>query len=232
MNHIHQYGIFSALMQGFSSDGATVSDILSKCNHGLGTVCNLNGEIVIVDGEAYHFTPDNQLHKLKPTDHMPMIVATDFQPTMTKTLDTLHMDNLKQALHPFFPTKQNNFIAVRIDATFKKIVYRIGGPQMRPREPLLELAQRQVVKTYENIAGTLFGFYSPPYTNGICVAGFHLHFLSADRSAGGHILEFEAENAVLNAAVNRHVHLELPESEEFNRELMQPDLAKDLHLAE
>ncbi|OJJ98916.1 hypothetical protein ASPACDRAFT_79685 [Aspergillus aculeatus ATCC 16872] len=161
-----------------------------------------------------------------------MIVATDFQPTLTRPLDTLRMDTLEKALHPFFPANQNNFIAVRVDATFKKIVYRIGGPQIRPREPLLELSKRQVVKTYENVAGTLFGFYSPPYTNGICVAGFHLHFLSADRQAGGHVLEFEAENVELKAAVNTHVHLELPASEEFNQELMQPDLAKDLHLAE
>ncbi|RAK80138.1 acetolactate decarboxylase [Aspergillus fijiensis CBS 313.89] len=232
MNHIYQYGVFSALMQGFSSDGATVSNVLSRCNHGLGTVCGLNGEIVIIDGEAYHFTPDNQLHRLAPTDHLPMIVATDFQPTLTKPLDTLRMDTLQEALHPFFPANQNNFIAVRVDATFKKIVYRIGGPQIRPREPLLELSKRQVIKTYDNVAGTLFGFYSPPYTNGICVAGFHLHFLSSDRQAGGHVLEFEAENVELKAAVNTHVHLELPASEEFNQELMQPDLAKDLHLAE
>ncbi|KAI9935091.1 hypothetical protein ASPWEDRAFT_175812 [Aspergillus wentii DTO 134E9] len=232
MNHIHQYGVFSALMHGFSSDGVKASDILSACNHGLGTVCELNGEIIILDGEAYHFTPDGKLHRLNADDRMPMVVATDFNPTLTKELSTLSMRELTQAMHPFFPTKQNNFMAVRIDGKFNSITYRIGGPQHRPKEPLLELAKRQVTKSYENITGTLFGFYSPPYMNGVAVAGFHLHFLSDDRTAGGHVLDFEAENVALKAAVNTQMHLEFPDSEAFNEEPILPESAGDLHLAE
>ncbi|KAJ5711181.1 hypothetical protein N7488_005337 [Penicillium malachiteum] len=207
MNHIHQYGVFSALMHGFSSDGAKLSDILSSCNHGLGTVCTLNGEIIIVDGEAYHF------------------------PQTASCTDSTRM-TLKQTLHPFFPAKQNNFIAIRIDGNFRSITYRIAGPQLRPKEPLLELAKRQISKSYENVAGTLFGFYSPPYMNGIAVAGFHLHFLSHDRTAGGHVMEFEGENVVLKAAVNTQVHLQFPDSEDFNEEPILPESARDLHLAE
>ncbi|KAJ5703949.1 hypothetical protein N7493_011087 [Penicillium malachiteum] len=232
MNHIHQYGVFSALMHGFSSDGAKLSDILSSCNHGLGTVCTLNGEIIIVDGEAYHFPPDGKLHRLHPDDRMPMVVATDFNPTLSKELPTLSMDQLTQALHPFFPSKQNNFIAIRIDGNFRSITYRIAGPQIRPKEPLLELAKRQISKSYENVAGTLFGFYSPPYMNGIAVAGFHLHFLSHDCTAGGHVMEFEGEGVVLKAAVNTQIHLQFPDSEDFNEEPILPESAKDLHLAE
>ncbi|CAG8285843.1 unnamed protein product [Penicillium olsonii] len=232
MNHIHQYGVFSALMHGFSSDGAKVSEILSACDHGLGTVCGLNGEIIILDGEAYHFTPDDKLHRLQADDRMPMIVATEFKPTLSKELSTLNMGSLPQAMHPFFPTKQNNFMAVRIDGFFRNITYRIGGPQLRPKEPLLELAKRQVTKSYENTTGTLFGFYSPPYMNGVAVAGFHLHFLSDDRTAGGHVLSFEGENVSLKAAVNTQLHLEFPDSEEFNEEPILPESAGDLHLAE
>jgi acetolactate decarboxylase len=48
------------------------------------------------------------------------------------------------------------------------------------------------------------------------VAGAHLHFVSADRDCGGHVLELEAEEAVMSGVVIKDVRIELPESTEFN----------------
>src|SRR4030042_1918983 len=40
------------------------------------------------------------------------------------------------------------------------------------------------------IEGTLVGFRSPPYVAGVNVPGYHLHFLTRNKDAGGHVLEF------------------------------------------
>jgi len=38
--------------------------------------------------------------------------------------------------------------------------------------------------------GTLVGFYTPAFMGSLSVPGMHLHFLSADRKTGGHLLEW------------------------------------------
>ncbi|KAI9926004.1 hypothetical protein ASPWEDRAFT_108628 [Aspergillus wentii DTO 134E9] len=232
MNHIHQYSVFSALMHGLASDGTTLSHILKDTNHGIGTACGINGEIIILDGKVYHFTSKDELRMLTPSDTTPLIVATDFQPTMTKSLSTLSMASLQEALYPYLPSRQNNFISLRLDGTFTHITYRVVNPQLAPKEPLMQVARRQTVKSYHDIKGSVFGFYSPPYTNGFSMAGFHIHFLSDDRKAGGHVLDFDAEKITLKAAVGTHLHLELPGGEEFNEEPIQPSIAEDLPLVQ
>ena len=50
--------------------------------------------------------------------------------------------------------------------------------------------------------------------------GFHVHFLSDDRKAGGHVLQFGAEDAELSVAVVRRYTVQLPETEEI---IVDPD---------
>ncbi|HET9184774.1 MAG TPA: acetolactate decarboxylase, partial [Solirubrobacterales bacterium] len=40
-----------------------------------------------------------------------------------------------------------------------------------------------------DVEGTMLGFRFPTYVEGIEVAGYHLHFISADRGRGGHVLD-------------------------------------------
>ena len=47
---------------------------------------------------------------------------------------------------------------------------------------------QQVVHTFEEVDGTLIGFRFPAATTSVNVPGWHFHFLSADRSRGGHVL--------------------------------------------
>jgi acetolactate decarboxylase len=51
---------------------------------------------------------------------------------------------------------------------------------------------------------------SPGFVKGINVPGYHVHFLSADRNAGGHVLDFELNGGVLELAVCSRIDLLLP----------------------
>lgn len=203
VNNIYQYSVLSALQYGICQQGATVQTILSKGDHGLGTVSGLNGELVIIDGDAYHFPPNSKLRKAHGTDTVPFIMVTRFQPTLTKTLPSLTLGSLQQELSPLLPSKQNCFLSVRVEAFFQHIACRVIPCQTLPREPLGELAKRQHMHNLKNAHGILFGFWSPAFSGGFSLPGFHLHFLSEDRSQGGHVMEFEAQKAQLKAAPNR-----------------------------
>lgn len=232
INNLYQYSILGALMDGICQTGTRLQDVLSYGDHGLGTVSNLNGEIVIVDGEAYHFPPGQQLRKIGPSDVLPFIMITRFKPTIEKTLSYLTMALLPHALDPLLPFKQNCFLSVRVDGKFNNIMFRVIAGQSKPREPLVDLAKRQKVVTSNNSEGVLFGFWSPTFSGGFSVAGFHLHFLSKDKSQGGHVLGFDANHVRLQGATITEYTVELPQSKEFNEEPIRISQDAELHAAE
>jgi len=46
---------------------------------------------------------------------------------------------------------------------------------------------------YEDVAGTIVGIWSPAAASGLSSAGFHFHFISDDRTKGGHVLDFSLQ---------------------------------------
>lgn len=56
---------------------------------------------------------------------------------------------------------------------------------------LVEVTKNQPVFELQNISGAVVSFWSPAYAQGISVPGYHMHFLSADKNAGGHLLDLQ-----------------------------------------
>ena len=91
----------------------------------------------------------------------------------------------------------------------------------------------QQTNTFSNVQGTLAGFRSPAYAQGIGVAGFHLHFLREDRQAGGHALDYVLKEGRLQIAPQHEFHVELPDTRDFERaDLNDPKLQDMISKAE
>ncbi len=73
----------------------------------------------------------------------------------------------------------------------------------------------------------MLGFRFPAYVEGIEVPGYHLHFISADRSRGGHVLDSRSGALRVQIDPSDDLHVELPP----DVELEDPDLAADTHAA-
>jgi acetolactate decarboxylase len=69
------------------------------------------------------------------------------------------------------------------------------------------------------VEGTLVGFWFPEYVGGVNIPGFHLHFISADETKAGHVLEFEAANLKLEIDQSSGLEFDLPETEAFKTEI-------------
>ncbi|RHZ56256.1 acetolactate decarboxylase [Aspergillus thermomutatus] len=226
-NQIYQFSLIGSLMHGVCHDGIPASHILQKGTHGLGTVADLDGEIVVVDSEAYHFTSAGVVRRLASTDTIPFAMMTDFHPTTTTQLASLDTEGLLEHVSPLLGPGRNYFLAVRVDAFFPSLSVRIIPKRENPDEALGDLTRRQSVTSIENSTGSLVGFWSPEYTAGLSVAGFHLHYLSDDRRAGGHVLDFRAHEASVSVAVVREYHIELPVTGEFRETgIKVPELAE------
>jgi alpha-acetolactate decarboxylase len=175
----------------------------------------MDGEIVIIDGEAYHFT-SKTTRKLGGSETLPFAILTHFRPVWEAMVPNVTSDSLSRRLSPFLPSKQNCFLSIRVDGFFDSVTFRIIAPQERDSEAPLDLVKSQKLSSYAGVQGTLFGFRSPEFVGAFTYAGYHLHFISDDRTMGGHVMNFYASSATIFVSVIDEYNVELPQSPEFN----------------
>ncbi|KNG87397.1 alpha-acetolactate decarboxylase [Aspergillus nomiae NRRL 13137] len=142
-------------------------------------------------------------------------MITHFKPTLTKSLPSLAMPTLHTALAPLLPSEQHSFLSVRVDGVFNQVAFRVMPAPHRDRQSPSDLSTRQQLQSVHNVPGLVFGFWSPGCSNSSNVAGFHLHFISDDRTAGGHVTGFDAWDVKLSAGVLKEYGVELPQDEDF-----------------
>lgn len=81
-----------------------------------------------------------------------------------------------------------DYYAIRIDGAFSQFKVRSVPVQHEPYPTLAEAIAQQIVFEYEQIQGTMVGIYMPETVDELGIPGFHFHFISADRTRGGHVL--------------------------------------------
>ena len=215
-NHIYQYSLLNALMDGVSETGIPVSKLASKGNQGLGTFARMNGELLFLDGKIYQLQAEGNIREADETDQIPFAVSTSFVPQLTKNVKLKDKDDIDDILNGFNDHAANLFMTYRINGRFDYLKCRTVRGQEYKGQPLSELGKKQSVETYESVEGTIIGFRTPKNWQGFGVAGEHLHFITHDRKAGGHVLEVTAANVEMQMAVASNVHIELPTTDDFN----------------
>ncbi len=61
--------------------------------------------------------------------------------------------------------------------------------QEKPYPPLEDVIKNQTKFEYLGVNGTIVGVWGPPFVGEMNEQGFHFHFISDDRTMGGHLLE-------------------------------------------
>jgi acetolactate decarboxylase len=98
--------------------------------------------------------------------------------------------------------------------------------------PLVQAAAVQPEFEFNNISGTLVGFWTPEYAKSLNVPGYHLHFISGDRTRGGHLLQCRGKNLRLQIQREGDYHIVLPETEDFLKANLRRDPTAALAKAE
>ena len=224
LHQIFQVSTLNAVMEGVYDGVLSVGELRRHGDFGLGTFNALDGEMVAVDGAFYQLRADGSATIVDDeTMRTPFAVVQFFQPEWRERVDgSLDIEQLPDPLRRWAGS-DNYFFAVRIDGRFERVVARSVPRQSKPYPPLVEVTRHQTVFELADVAGTMVGFRFPDFVRGINMPGFHLHFLSDDRSRGGHVLEFVLSSGVITADHTAEFFLELPESTGFG----EADLAKD-----
>jgi acetolactate decarboxylase len=211
---LYQTSLMTALLDGVYEGDVTYGELHKHGNFGVGTFNYLDGEMVGVDGVFYQLRSDGSATIVRPEQKTPFAVVTNFEPEASLQLSA---EIGKQGLLARVAevVDVNHFAAVRLDGTFKEVRTRTVKQQHRPFPPLVKATAHQDVTTLSNVCGTLAGFWTPAFAQGIGVAGLHLHFLRDDKQAGGHALDFTLQQGVLQVETLRDLHVELPDTRQF-----------------
>ncbi len=194
---IFQISTLEALLNGDYSGRLTFSALEAHGDFGVGTFEAVNGELIVLEGVAYRATIDGLVSIADPTDETPFAVVKHFVSDQDEIVENIEsMEALGAFIDPKLSSDENPY-ALLVDATFDSLTIRSVPEQMTPYPPLADVVALQTVFTHTNITGSLVGFKFPEFAGALNVAGYHFHFISDDRSIGGHVLGLKINNGTL-----------------------------------
>ena len=205
----------TALLDAVYDGGLTYGELARHGDFGLGTFNALDGEMVAVDGEFFHLHADGSAGPVQPDERTPFAAVTFFRGDAAEALDGPITRAEFEALVDAQVPSANLFYALRLDGTFARVRTRTVARQTPPYRPLVEATRTQAVTELKGVSGTVCGFRSPDYAQGLTVAGYHLHFIDDTRTRGGHVLDFTLGSGWLRVDLDAGIHVELPETAPF-----------------
>ena len=207
---VWQTSSIDALLDGAYEGDLTLGELAAHGDLGIGTIQQLDGELILLDGQFFTVAADGTVHEMSPTTLTPFAVVCAFAPSAPVVLDgPLALLDLTATIDAAAPATEP-VVAVRVDGRFRELHLRSVPKQRRPYKPLQEVVAQQTDWHVQRASGTLVGFRFPASAQGIDVAGYHLHFLSDDRTVGGHVIDLTLEDGILLIDGAHDLHLEIP----------------------
>ena len=193
---VEQIGTYDSLVSPDYDGLVPISAASSGATLGLGTFDQLDGEMVLVGGVIYRVGTDGVPAKVPASLTTPFFEGIRFQPELSGPVAPgTACANLVAAVNALSGS-DSGIVAVRLRGTFTDLVTRSVPAQRPPFAPLSQVVAGQTVFPLGQRKAVLVGFRTAPDLAGTGAPGLHLHGLTADRSAGGHVLSCVAGSDV------------------------------------
>ncbi len=233
-NKMFQVSTLQALVAGYTRSVITVQELEGLGNVGLGTFEGVDGEMILLDGVCYRARQDGSVVRPAPNAGVPFASAAAvqggiaFELGKTRDIEALTYE-LTCKLDEAFAL--NSIHVVTVSGAFDSVSARSESAYKADHVTLKEmLATTQREFVFEKLDGTLVCVYHPDYMDGINAPGWHVHFLSEDRTRGGHV--FDLSLARGRAVMHRIdcIEIKLPSTLAFDtyslKETSQEDIAE------
>src|SRR5215216_1484528 len=207
---LFQTSTIDALLNGNYEGDVSFAELEAYGDFGLGTFDALDGEMIALDGAFYQVKADGRAYEVDQQMKTPFAVVTFFEPREILPLTaSMNYATLRTYLDAVAGDRAICH-AVRVEGHFHYVKTRSVPRQHKPYPPLVEVVKHQPTFEFHDIRGSLVGFRFPDYVQGINVSGYHFHFIAADRSAGGHLLECRIARGEIQVDHESDLSLELP----------------------
>lgn len=205
-----------SLTQGLLESPITLGTVLARGDFGLGGLAPLDGEVIVVDGTAWHARLDGSLRKVASDERTAALFVKRFRADRTFELaDVSGLDALARQLDAAIG-RPNRFHAVRIDGRFDRLRLRSVPRQSPPYRSVVDVVTEQNVIDLAAVEGTLVGFRFPAYLAGVNAEGYHFHFVDRARRMGGHVLDVVAPALEARIDSTRALTLVVPDDPAFD----------------
>ncbi len=227
---LYQVSLLNALMLGDYEGSVSIGTLLEHGDTGLGTFDRLDGEMVMLEGIVYQIQSDGKVYVKAPSDLTPFAAVTFFDHEFQDQVlaGVIDINTLKSRLDEVVLQEQgdfNRFYVAKLEGAFSMVHVRSVPPQDKPFRPLAEIAKTQPEFRYKDIQGIIIALRCPDYVEGINLPGWHLHFLSADKTLGGHLLDMTLVSGTLALDMVDEFQLILPHSELFPKLTLHTNLS-------
>ena len=228
---LFQVSTSTALVKGVYNGVVTVGQLKQHGDFGLGTFDSLDGEMLALEGHFYQMRGSGEVAEPGDDARVPFAVVTAFRAERESTIDRVegfealaaHLDGMRRTA--------NLFCAVRIDGRFARVRVR-AVCKAATGVSLVDATTHQAEFAFTNVVGTIAGFWTPSYARSINIAGWHLHFVTADRASGGHLLDCQGVGLRVQVQDLADVRIAMPETVAFLQADLSQDPSRDLDVAE
>jgi len=209
-HEVFQTSTFAALLDGKFEGDVSFAELAGHGDLGLGTFDAIDGEMLCVDGEFWRCDVEGNAHPVEPERRTPFACLVRFEPTHTFELaEPAEWEELVAELDRRLGAPEQVH-AVRIDGRFASVHARSVAGQSKPYPAMTEIVKAQHVFDLTDVEGTMVGFRFPDFATGLNVPGYHLHFITADRARGGHVLAAAPAGVTIAVDDETEIRVELP----------------------
>ena len=232
---LYQVSLLQDLMFGDYTGSITVGELKKHGSVGIGTFDGLNGELIMLNGVVYRAAVGEgdtcSVTVVEDSETVPFAntanMKTDFSAT-DLTADS--MDAMKILLtNNTNEHGANSMYFAAIHAKFSSLTVRSEYAQSEPYKPLVKVLESdQREWTRDDVTGTIVALYCPVYLDKVNTPGWHLHFISDDRSFGGHVLDLNVSGARADFNKLTNFVMVTPDTERFQGFDFSKDQSEDI----
>lgn len=228
---IFQVSTSGAIVQGLYQGCVSVADLRRLGDLGIGTFEDLDGEMILIDGRCFQARSDGIVVEAPDDALTPFATVVSFAPDSTADVADVTSYEMLTTLIDGLRKSKNGMVSLRITGRFDAMHVR-AACRTESGIDLVEATSRQSLFEFADVPGTIVGFWSPEYTQTISIAGYHMHFISDDRTMGGHVLDLSASSLHVEINDVNDVRLAIPETTAFLEADLNRDNSAALDIAE
>lgn len=196
-----------AIHEGQYDGVIAVGDLAQHGDFGVGSEEKLASELVLLDGKFYGIPSDGKVFALQAFAKIAFASVKKFKADTSFQISTINdIKQLEKYLDKLI--EQNGFAAIRINGRFKSIELRSFEKQQKPYKPVDDV--KEVKFNFNDIDGTLVGFFTPKSAQVLNSPNYHFHFIDKNRKTGGHALEADIISALVEIDYATELHVLLP----------------------
>ncbi|MCO5945909.1 acetolactate decarboxylase [Mucilaginibacter flavidus] len=231
--NLYSAGYASAFISGLYDAWYPYKKLHQHGNFGLGAPAKLDGELMMLNGKLFKTEYTGKTVPIDDTGATPYAVVCFFYATKVfKPAGELN----KAALFKFMDSvlvNQNGIYAIHVTGKFKYVKTRAFEPvQQKPYVPLAAMLNKQHFFEFRTIKGDMIGYKLPIYMDGAHITGYHFHFLSDDKTSGGHIIDVIGDDVTIEVDMLNSYTMELPPTADFKNFDFKKDRKEEIKSVE